>query len=66
MVHFDIRTAYFNSTIDKLIFRDLPIGFEAFFNNRFPGRRSKVCCILKGLSASRNVPADGTRFFPTS
>lgn len=49
MIQFDIKTAYLNSTIDELIFMDLPIGFEEYFYNRFSGCRGKVCRILKRL-----------------
>ena len=49
LVQFDIKTAYLNSTIDEVIFMDLPIGFEEWFYKNFPGSRGKVCRILKGL-----------------
>ena len=49
MIQFDIKTAYLNSTIQELIYMDLPVGFEEYFHKRFPGCRGKVCRILKGL-----------------
>ena len=49
MIQFDIKTAYLNSTIDEVIFMDLPVGFEEYFHRRFPECRGKVCRILKGL-----------------
>ena len=49
LVQFDIKTAYLNSTIDEVIFMDLPFGFEEWFYKNFPESRGKVCRILKGL-----------------
>lgn len=49
MIQFDIKTAYLNSTIEEVIYMDLPVGFEDYFHKRFPGCRGKVCRILKGL-----------------
>lgn len=49
MIQFDIKTAYLNSTLEEVIFMDLPVGFEEYFHKRFPGCRGKVCRILKGL-----------------
>ena len=49
MIQFDIKTAYLNSTIEEVIFMDLPVGFEEYFYRRFPECRGKVCRILKGL-----------------
>ena len=49
MIQFDIKTAYLNSTIQELIYMDLPTGFEEYLHKRFPGCRGKVCRILKGL-----------------
>lgn len=49
MIQFDIKTTYLNSTIQELIYMDLPTGFEEYLHKRFPGCRGKVCRILKGL-----------------
>ena len=49
MIQFDIKTAYLNSTIQELIYMDLPTGFEEYLHKRFLGCRGKVCRILKGL-----------------
>ena len=44
MIQFDL-----NSTLTEFIYMDLPVGFEEYFHKRFPGCRSQVCRILKGL-----------------
>ena len=49
MIQFDIKTAYLNSTIFEIIYMEMPVGFEEYFHQRFPGCRGKVCRILKGL-----------------
>ena len=49
MIQFDMKTTYLNSTIEKLIFMNLPIGFEDYFYIHFSGCHGKVCRILKGL-----------------
>ena len=32
MIQFDIKTAYLNSTLEEVIFMDLPVGFEEYFH----------------------------------
>ena len=49
MIQFDIKTTYLNSTIAEVIYMEMPVGFEEYFHQRFPGCRGKVCRILKGL-----------------